>query len=63
MVYQTNTISLYLIYYLISTYEKGHKELMQVAKKIKNEGKGKNFDCIIGLSGGIDSSYFAYIVK
>lgn len=31
--------------------------------KIKAEGKGKKYDCIIGLSGGIDSSYVAYIAK
>jgi len=45
------------------TDEKGHRELMQVAEKIRNEGKGKDFDCIIGLSGGLDSSYVAYLVK
>jgi hypothetical protein len=31
--------------------------------KIKAEGKGKKYDCIIGLSGGVDSSYVAYLVK
>ena len=45
------------------TDEKGYAELMQVADKIKKEGKGKDFDCIIGLSGGLDSSYVAYVVK
>lgn len=45
------------------TDEKGERELMQVAEKIKNAGKGKDFDCIIGLSGGLDSSYLSYIVK
>lgn len=45
------------------TDEKGYDELMQVADKIKKEGKGKDFDCIIGLSGGLDSSYVAYIAK
>jgi len=34
-----------------------------LAKKIRQEGKGKDFDCIIGLSGGLDSSYTAYIAK
>jgi len=43
------------------TDERGYKELMKVSKKIKKEGKGKDFDCIIGLSGGLDSSYVAYI--
>ena len=43
------------------TDERGYKELIRVSKKIKNESKGKDFDCIIGLSGGLDSSYVAYI--
>ena len=41
----------------------GSAELAVWAKKIKAEGKGKDFDCIIGLSGGLDSSYAAYIAK
>jgi N-acetyl sugar amidotransferase len=45
------------------TGEKGFEELMQVADKIKKEGIGKDFDCIIGLSGGLDSSYVAYVAK
>lgn len=45
------------------TDDKGHNELMQIAAKIKKEGVGKDFDCIIGLSGGLDSSYVAYVAK
>jgi N-acetyl sugar amidotransferase len=45
------------------TDSKGNTELMKMAEKIKKEGKGKDFDCIIGLSGGLDSSYVAYIAK
>ena len=45
------------------TDERGYSELMQTAEKIKKEGKGKDFDCIIGLSGGLDSSYVAYVAK
>lgn len=30
---------------------------------IKEYGKGKQYDCLIGLSGGVDSSYVAYIAK
>ncbi|MDP5200709.1 N-acetyl sugar amidotransferase [Flavobacterium sp. DG2-3] len=45
------------------TDERGYKELMRMAEKIKKEGKGKDFDCIIGLSGGLDSSYVAYVAK
>jgi N-acetyl sugar amidotransferase len=45
------------------TDSRGHKELMATAAKIKKEGIGKDFDCIIGLSGGLDSSYVAYVAK
>lgn len=45
------------------TDQGGYDELMKIAQKIKKEGVGKDFDCIIGLSGGLDSSYVAYIAK
>lgn len=41
----------------------GEKKLMRIADKIKKEGKGRDFDCIIGMSGGLDSSYVAYLAK
>lgn len=41
----------------------GEAELLRVAAKIRNDGEGRDFDCIIGLSGGLDSSYCTYIVK
>lgn len=41
----------------------GEAELMKIADKIKKEGEGRDFDCIIGLSGGLDSSYLAYVAK
>jgi N-acetyl sugar amidotransferase len=45
------------------TDERGHQELMKLSEKIKQEEKSKDFDCIIGLSGGLDSSYALYIAK
>ena len=57
--YYTNYVETILPYW--HTDERGYKELIQTAEKIKKEGKGKDFDCIIGLSGGLDSSYTAYI--
>jgi N-acetyl sugar amidotransferase len=36
---------------------------MTIVDGIKAEGKGKDFDCIIGMSGGIDSSYLTYLAK
>jgi N-acetyl sugar amidotransferase len=41
----------------------GERILKQLASVIREAGKGKSFDCIIGLSGGLDSSYAAYITK
>lgn len=46
-----------------NTDKKGENELVKMAGKIKKEGVGKDFDCIIGLSGGLDSSYVAYVAK
>ena len=45
------------------TDARGKSELQALATKIKAEGIGKDFDCIIGLSGGLDSSYAAYVAK
>jgi N-acetyl sugar amidotransferase len=45
------------------TDERGLDELMKIADKIKKDSKNKDFDCIIGLSGGLDSSYTAYVAK
>ena len=30
---------------------------------IKRTGRRKKYDCVIGVSGGVDSSYLAYIIK
>ena len=51
----------------IATYWKPQEnrfdELEKVAQKIRKKGEGKKYDCILGLSGGADSSYLAYIAK
>jgi N-acetyl sugar amidotransferase len=41
----------------------GRLKLQALADQIRAEGQGKDFDCIIGLSGGLDSSYAAYVAK
>jgi len=41
----------------------GEDALLKMAAEIKRDGKGLDFDCIIGLSGGLDSSYVAYVAK
>jgi N-acetyl sugar amidotransferase len=45
------------------TDERGHEALVAIIAKIKKEGEGKDFDCLMGMSGGIDSSYLLYIMK
>ena len=39
------------------------KKLNNKIDQIIKEGRGKKYNCIIGLSGGVDSSYVAYIAK
>lgn len=41
----------------------GHQELARYVAQIKKEGQGKKYDCILGLSGGVDSTYVAYLTK
>ena len=37
--------------------------LRRLVARIKNEGSNKEYDCIIGVSGGVDSTTTAYHVK
>lgn len=39
------------------------EELEEIAGQIRKAGKNSDYDCILGLSGGADSSYLAYIAK
>ena len=48
--------------YQYQSKESGER-LERVIEEIKRAGKGKDYDCIIGLSGGVDSSYLAYIAR
>jgi len=45
------------------TGDRGRAALDRMVENIKRAGKGRDFDCIIGMSGGIDSSYLTYIAK
>lgn len=45
------------------TGDEGWKELTEIAEKIKVATKGKKYNCLIGLSGGTDSSFLTYVVK
>jgi N-acetyl sugar amidotransferase len=41
----------------------GKAKLEQMIADIKEAGKGKEYDCIVGISGGVDSTYVAWLSK
>jgi len=43
--------------------ERGEKELDRIFAQIKRAGRGRKYDCAIGVSGGTDSSYLVYLAK
>jgi N-acetyl sugar amidotransferase len=45
------------------TGDAGWKKLLEIAEQVKKAGKHKKFDCVIGVSGGCDSSYLVYLAK
>src|SRR5262245_46004449 len=45
------------------TGAQGRNELNAIVSRIKRDGQGREFECIIGMSGGIDSSYLTYLAK
>ena len=40
-----------------------HQNFRNYINRIKQSGKGKKYDCVLGLSGGLDSSYLALLAK
>lgn len=47
----------------VITGKTGEQYLQKLVEQMKREGRGKPYDCIIGVSGGVDSTYVAYLVK
>ena len=45
------------------TKEEKEKELQKIVTAVKESGKNNQYDCIVGVSGGVDSSYVLYLVK
>lgn len=45
------------------TDERGERDIMQQAERVRRDGRGRDHDCILGISGGVDSSYLAYLAK
>jgi hypothetical protein len=43
--------------------QKGEESFKKIVEDIKKDGKNKKYDCIIGVSGGTDSSYMLYLTK
>lgn len=48
---------------IVSTGEEGKQKLAALLNSIKKEGQGKQYDCVTGISGGVDSSYLVYMAK
>jgi len=47
----------------VLTGQQGEQKMHELTAIIKRRGEGKKYDCLIGLSGGVDSTYVAYLVK
>lgn len=43
--------------------KKGMDKWLAIISEIKRKGKGKKYDCIVGVSGGTDSSFMVYLSK
>jgi|WetSurSiteA1Bulk_404760.scaffolds.fasta_scaffold00253_11 N-acetyl sugar amidotransferase len=66
--FDENGISNYakLFQTLVSAYprgEAGNQKWLNIVERIKAEGKNRPYDCVIGVSGGTDSSYLLHISK
>jgi N-acetyl sugar amidotransferase len=47
----------------LRTGEEGRRQLDALAAQVRAAGKGRPYDCVMGVSGGVDSTYVAYIAK
>lgn len=47
----------------VVTGKAGEEYLQKLVDEMKRDGRGKPYDCLIGVSGGVDSTYVAYLVK
>ena len=52
-----------LVQQRVLTGEAGRRYLEKLVEQIKREGRGKPYDCVMGVSGGVDSTYVAYVAK
>lgn len=49
--------------HLVPPPDVAERQLGQLVAAIKAAGKGRRYDCLLGLSGGVDSSYLAWVAK
>lgn len=47
----------------VLTGERGRQKLQEIVGKIQRDGASKPYDCVIGVSGGVDSTFAAYKAK
>jgi N-acetyl sugar amidotransferase len=47
----------------VFTGKEGEEKLEKIVEEVRSAGVGKQYDCLIGLSGGVDSTYVAWLVK
>ena len=47
----------------VHTGDEGRRRLQELVDRIKQDGAAKPYDCIIGVSGGVDSTFVAWQVK
>ena len=55
--YETNLVN------EVFSNKDGEARVEKLIAQIKDRGKSRKYDCLIGISGGVDSSYVAYLVK
>ena len=47
----------------LPAYKTGEYRLDRITARIREAGRGKPYDCVVGVSGGADSTYVAYLCK
>jgi N-acetyl sugar amidotransferase len=48
---------------LVRSGAEGQRELEVLVERMRRDGAGRPYDCVIGVSGGVDSTFVAYQVK
>jgi N-acetyl sugar amidotransferase len=47
----------------LATSMDGEDEIRSIVSKIRQEGRRREYDCVVGVSGGVDSTYTVYVTK